>query len=108
MKKTVSMSQVHPMVVFWLGLLTGAVIVSLILIAVSFAYYRKQKTIPGKFQAAVEGIFEAILGFFDAITNDREKTRNAAKILLQDNPTLDKYPRILGKLLELTSNAMPD
>ncbi|MBI4235222.1 hypothetical protein HY604_02895 [Candidatus Peregrinibacteria bacterium] len=30
MSKTVSMAQVHPMVVFWLGLLTGAVIVSLI------------------------------------------------------------------------------
>lgn len=37
-----------------------------------------------------------------------EKTRNDAKLLLQDNPTLDKYPHLLGKLLELTSNSMPD
>lgn len=30
MKKTLSIAAVHPMVIFWLGLLTGAVVVSLI------------------------------------------------------------------------------
>lgn len=37
-----------------------------------------------------------------------EKTRDAARELLQDNPTLDKYPLIKAKLQELTSNVMPD
>ncbi len=37
-----------------------------------------------------------------------EKTRNAAKKLLQDNPTLDKYPTVAGKLQSLAPNVMPD
>ena len=37
-----------------------------------------------------------------------EKTRNAAKKLLQDNPTLDKYPALARKLQDLSSNVMPD
>lgn len=36
-----------------------------------------------------------------------EKTRNAAQLLLQDNISLDKYPKLLGKLLSL-ENIMPD
>ncbi|MFA6453787.1 MAG: ATP-dependent DNA helicase RecG [Microgenomates group bacterium] len=36
-----------------------------------------------------------------------EKARNAAKKILQDDLTLDKYPNLLGKLLNL-ENIMPD
>lgn len=37
-----------------------------------------------------------------------EKTRAAAKILLQDDPTLDKYPDLKAKLDDLSANVMPD
>ncbi len=37
-----------------------------------------------------------------------EKTKSAAKKLLQDNPTLDKYPLIQGKLQSLAKEVMPD
>lgn len=37
-----------------------------------------------------------------------EKTRNAARKLLQDNPTLDKYPLLAGKLRNLAKEVMPD
>ncbi len=37
-----------------------------------------------------------------------EKTRTAAKKLLQDNPTLDKYPPVAGKLQSLAKEVMPD
>jgi ATP-dependent DNA helicase RecG len=37
-----------------------------------------------------------------------EKTREAAKKILQDNPTLDKYPLLAAQLHSQTSNVMPD
>ena len=37
-----------------------------------------------------------------------EKTRNLAHKLLQDNPTLDKYPILKAKLHDLAANVMPD
>ncbi len=37
-----------------------------------------------------------------------DKTRKAALYLLQDDPSLDKYPLLKGKLQDLTSNATPD
>lgn len=45
MKKTASMAAVHPMVIFWLGLLTGAVVVSLI-----FLY---KVMIPADFESSI-------------------------------------------------------
>ena len=37
-----------------------------------------------------------------------EKTRTAAKKILQDNPTLDKHPLLQAQLTMLASNVMPD
>ena len=37
-----------------------------------------------------------------------EKTRSAAQNLLQDNPTLDKYPTLQAQLTSLAGNVMPD
>lgn len=53
------------------------------------------------------GRFEfKIASFFDLELV--EKTRNAAKKLLNENPELDKYPLLKRKLEDLTSNVMPD
>lgn len=37
-----------------------------------------------------------------------EKTRETARKILQDSPTLDKYPLLNARLSELASNVMPD
>ena len=37
-----------------------------------------------------------------------EKTRGAARKLLQENPTLDKYPLLKAQLQNITQGAMPD
>lgn len=37
-----------------------------------------------------------------------EKTKKAAGKLLQDNPTLDKYPQVKAKLRDLAGEVMPD
>lgn len=74
------MISLAPQVLFHIGgfpvtnTLITTVLVSLILLAIAFLYSRKQKRIPGRFQAAVEAIFEGFLSFMDSITQDRKKT----------------------------------
>ncbi len=58
----------------------------------------------GKRQA---GRFELKIASFSDLTLI-EKTKAAAKKILQDNPTLDKYPDLAAQYNSLTSNVMPD
>ncbi len=37
-----------------------------------------------------------------------EKTRQAARIILQEDPTLDKYPKLQARLQSISGNVMPD
>lgn len=53
------------------------------------------------------GRFEFKIASFSNLTLV-EKTRNDAQKLLQDNPTLDKYPILKAKLQELATQVMPD
>ena len=53
------------------------------------------------------GRFELKIASFNDLTLI-EKTRDAARKLLQDNPNLDKHPLLKGKLLEISGNVMPD
>lgn len=47
----------------------------IILVVVSFLIKTNLKTVPGRFQCAVELILENLLSFFDQVTNDREKSK---------------------------------
>lgn len=53
------------------------------------------------------GRFEFKIASFHNLTLV-EKTKEAAKKLLQDDPTLDKYPLLKAKLHELAKQVMPD
>jgi len=59
------------------------------------------------FGSKQSGRFEFKIASFSDLTLV-EKTREAAKKLLQDDPTLDKYPYLKAKLVDLTGNVMPD
>ncbi|TSC66053.1 MAG: ATP-dependent DNA helicase RecG, partial [Microgenomates group bacterium Gr01-1014_80] len=58
------------------------------------------------FGARQAGRFELKLASFSDLTLI-EKTREAARTVLEDNPTLDKYPQLRAKL-EGLNNVMPD
>ncbi len=58
----------------------------------------------GKMQS---GRFEFKIASFHNLTLV-EKTKDAAKKLLQDDPTLDKYPLLRAQLGKLAANVMPD
>ena len=53
------------------------------------------------------GRFELKLASFSDLTLI-EKTRTAAQKLLQDNPTLDKYPLLKARLQSISQEVMPD
>lgn len=53
------------------------------------------------------GRFELKLASFSNLTLI-EKTREAAKKILENDPTLDKYPALAAKLQRLAPNVMPD
>ncbi len=53
------------------------------------------------------GRFEFKIASFSNLTLF-DSAKKAAQDLLEDNPTLDKYPQITAKLHNLTSNVMPD
>ncbi|MBU1032603.1 F0F1 ATP synthase subunit A [Patescibacteria group bacterium] len=53
----------------------NSTIAVLILIAIAYFIKRSIKDVPGRFQSAIESIFEALLGYFDQVTNDRAKSK---------------------------------
>ena len=59
------------------------------------------------FGVSQSGRFEFKIASFSNIALV-QKTKNVAQKLLQDNPTLDKYPLLKAKLQDLTKEVMPD
>ncbi len=59
------------------------------------------------FGSKQSGRFEFKIASFSNLTL-AEQTRDAARKLLQEDPTLDKYPSLKAKLDDLSGNAMPD
>lgn len=53
----------------------NSTIALVILVVVAFLIKVSMKEVPGRLQNFVESIFESLLGYFDQVTNDREKSK---------------------------------
>ena len=54
---------------------------SFILMTIAILFSKKRATIPGKFQAALELVFEKLLALMDSITYDRKRTERYAPVV---------------------------
>ncbi len=50
-------------------------IITLVIVAFGFVFRKRVAEIPGRLQTTIEALLEILFGFFDQVTNDREKSR---------------------------------